>query len=146
MVFNHAARLLFMKAGADVQVVTHDWWAYQLVSGADGEVFYDKFPSLLYRQHENNLVGMNVSWKARLKRLHMLWQGRFRSWNAENIRALRANSHLIASDSLNTLSHFEKAREMSFIQRILEVKRSGVYRQTLLGNLGLLFAVAFKKA
>ena len=60
MVFNNAARALLCEAGADADVVTHDWWAYLLVSGC-GKVFYDACPSLRYRQHGGNLVGMNSS-------------------------------------------------------------------------------------
>jgi len=73
MVFNNAARALLQEAGEHIPVVTHDWWAYMLVSGCGGRVFYDAKPTLRYRQHENNLVGMNASWPARLTRIRVLW-------------------------------------------------------------------------
>jgi len=43
------------------------------------------------------------------------------------------------------LESFAKAREMSLLPRLLRLKRSGVYRQTILGNLGLVAAAIFRK-
>jgi hypothetical protein len=39
------------------QVASHDWWVYQLVKGAGGNVYYDPEPTILYRQHAGCLVG-----------------------------------------------------------------------------------------
>lgn len=38
MLLNAAATALLRQAGTQLRVVTHDWWAYQLVSGAGGQV------------------------------------------------------------------------------------------------------------
>ena len=38
MVFNRAARDLLRRAGDQVQVVAHDWWAYMVVTGCGGRV------------------------------------------------------------------------------------------------------------
>jgi len=46
MVFNQAAKELLEKAGLQ-QVVSHDWWVYQLVKGAGGNVYYDPEPTIL---------------------------------------------------------------------------------------------------
>src|SRR5689334_21864250 len=53
MVFNRAAKRLVEAVGVP-NVVLHDWWLYQLVSGAGGAVFYDPEPMLDYRQHPDN--------------------------------------------------------------------------------------------
>ncbi|MEI8324261.1 MAG: glycosyltransferase family 2 protein [Betaproteobacteria bacterium] len=37
----------------------HDWWLY-LVASAFGEVFYDEMPTILYRQHGTNVIGMGT--------------------------------------------------------------------------------------
>ncbi|MEO0394303.1 MAG: glycosyltransferase, partial [Pseudomonadota bacterium] len=39
-------------------VITHDWWAYLRIIGAGGVVHVDPEPSLLYRQHGRNAIGM----------------------------------------------------------------------------------------
>lgn len=145
MVFNNAARELLRKAGELVRVVTHDWWAYMVVAGCGGQVFYDPCPSLRYRQHDNNLVGMNCSWAARLMRIRMLKQGRFREWNNGNIEALSSMRGSLSDESLKIFDEFSKARDLNLIPRLIGLQRTGIYRQTLLGNLGLIVAALFKK-
>jgi len=145
MVFNNAARALLREAGEDTPVITHDWWAYMVVTGCGGQVFYDTEPTLRYRQHNGNLVGMNATWPARFKRIRMLFQGRFRMWNDSNIAALRAISHRLAPKNREILERFATARQVSLIPRLIHLKRSGIYRQTLFGNLGLIAAAIFGK-
>lgn len=145
MVFNNAARMLLREAGENLPVITHDWWAYIVVTGCGGQVFYDAEPTLCYRQHENNLVGMNATWSARFNRIRMLWQGRFRHWNCINIAALRTLSHRLTPENLEVLERFARAREMSLIPRLIHLKRCGIYRQTFFGNLGLIAAAIFRK-
>ncbi len=145
MVFNSAARALLCEAGENVDVVTHDWWAYLVVSGCGGQVFYDAHPSLLYRQHGENLVGMNSSWSARFVRIRMLWQGQFRRWNDRHLQALQCLRPKLTADNHKTLDRFTLARNQRLIPRLIGLRRSGIYRQTLLGNLGLIAAALFKK-
>ena len=145
MVFNNAARALVREAAEDMSVITHDWWAYMLVIGCGGHVFYDSYPSLRYRQHGGNLVGMNVTWAARLKRIGMLLEGRFRKWNDNNITSLRKLQHKLTPENRETLERFANARRMGLIPRLIHLKRSGIYRQTLYGNLGLIVAAIFGK-
>ena len=145
MVFNRAARDLILEATQDVTVVSHDWWCYQVVTGAGGHVIYDSEPCLKYRQHDHNLVGANTSWHARLLRIRGLLRGRFREWNDINLAALSAHSHLLTKSNQQVLDDFVEARQSSLIKRLFLFKRSGIYRQTLFGNLGLLLGVFLNK-
>ncbi|WP_349972420.1 glycosyltransferase family 2 protein [Pseudomonas caspiana] len=140
MVLNHAARLLLEEAGQNLDIVSHDWWAYLLITGVGGNVFYDATPYVHYRQHGANLVGSNSGWSARLVRIRMLFQGRFRHWNAANIAGLETIQHSLTDENRLILEKFKALRGQHFLGRLLGLRRSGVYRQTLLGNLGLLFA------
>ena len=145
MVFNRAARDLIINATVDANVVSHDWWCYQIVSGAGGYVVYDPEPCLKYRQHANNLVGANTSWRARFLRIRGLLQGRFRTWNDINLKALSEHSHLLTADNRKILSNFIEARQSSLIKRLFLFKRSGIYCQTLFGNLRLLLGIILNK-
>lgn len=145
MVFNHAARLLLCEAGADVSVVTHDWWTYLVVSGCGGAVIYDSYPSLRYRQHNGNLIGMNSSWMARLMRYRLLFKGQFRRWNDENIRALHRLAPRLTPQNRAVLSQFMRARNRWLVPRLVGMKRAGVYRQTVLGNIGLFAGALARK-
>lgn len=145
MVFNQAARVLLQEAGDSLIVPSHDWWAYQLISGAGGAVHFDPEPMVLYRQHDENLVGTNSSWLARLQRLRMVFQGRFYEWNDQSIHALETMLHRLSPEHQATLGQFKAARSQKFLLRILGFKRAGLYRQTLFGNLGLILATLLKK-
>lgn len=145
MVFNQAARALLQEAGENMDVPSHDWWAYQLISGSGGAVYYDPVPAVLYRQHDENVVGTNSSWWARLKRLRMAFQGRFYEWNSQNIDALESMRHRLSHEHQAKLDQFKVAREQPLLPRILGFKRAGLYRQTVVGNLGLILATLLKK-
>jgi glycosyltransferase involved in cell wall biosynthesis len=145
MVFNRATKKI-LEATATFEVTSHDWWVYQLVSAAGGVVRYDPQPALKYRQHLNNLSGSNLGWRARFVRIRMLLSGRFRDWNEKNITALkRLPAYLMPPKNRETLELFTKARDASFLKRLDYLRQSGVYRQTFLGNLGLLAAAIIKK-
>lgn len=145
MVFNQAARVLLQKAGSRVDVVTHDWWAYLLVAGCGGTVFYDPSPTVRYRQHSRNLVGANTGWPARLARLRLLAEGRFREWNAKNLRALQGVNRMLTPENQRMLAQWAQSRKQPLLPRLLGFKRAGIYRQTLAGNLGLLAAALFRR-
>ena len=145
MVFNRAARDLILEATQDATVVSHDWWCYQIVTGAGGHVIYDSEPCLKYRQHDHNLVGANTSWRARFLRMRGLLRGRFREWNDINLAGLSAHKHLLTKSNQRVLDDFVEARQSSLIKRLFLFKRSGIYRQTLFGNLGLLLGVFLNK-
>jgi len=145
MMFNNSARRFLRMAGADIKVVSHDWWAYMVVSGCGGWVFYDAVPTVRYRQHDNNLVGTSSGWAAGMVRLRMLFHGRFKSWNDINLAALQSIRAHLTPENKRLLDEFSKARNSGFVARLAGMKRSGVHRQTLLGNVGLLAAGILNK-
>jgi glycosyltransferase involved in cell wall biosynthesis len=69
MVFNRAARDL-LASNLPRQVVMHDTWIY-LVLAAFGDIQFDPRPSILYRQHAANTIGVGPAglhhwvWRAR---------------------------------------------------------------------------------
>jgi hypothetical protein len=145
MVFNRATKK-FLELAGTFDVVLHDWWLYQLASAADGRVHYDSQPMLKYRQHPDNLIGSNLGWRARLVRVRMMLNGRLREWNATNIAALRRlPAQLISPGNREVMELFAKARSEFFLKRLYYHWRSGIYRQTLLGDFGLIVAAVFKR-
>lgn len=145
MILNNAARALLREAGCDLSVVTHDWWTYLVVAGCGGRVHYDSKPSLRYRQHDDNLVGANNSWAGRFVRIRLLLEGRFSFWNNSNILALKNIEHHLTPENKKTLDQFSEARSKGLFSRLSGIKRSGVYRQTFFGNLGLVVAAFLGK-
>jgi glycosyltransferase involved in cell wall biosynthesis len=144
MVFNNQTKKLLSQAG-EVKIVSHDWWTYMLVTGADGIVVYDNLTSILYRQHENNEMGANTSWAARLNRLSMLLVGTFREWNNINISALKQVSYLLTEENKRVLELFCVQRDAGLFKRLKLASELRLYRQTLFGNIALIGATLLKK-
>lgn len=145
IVFNNAARGLLMTCGATVKVPSHDWWTYLLTTAAGGRVHYDTTPSIRYRVHPENVVGSNIGLLSRFRRLRMLAHGRFQHWTDLNIAALEPFRPHMTAENRALLDLFRTARERGFIGRQIDFLKTGVYRQTLLGNLGLVLAIWARK-
>src|SRR5258706_705001 len=83
MVFNQKAPEPVVFCGA-VDVASHDWWLYQVTSACGGQVHYDAYPSVRYRQHEHHRLISNFVWVATMDRLHMVARGRVRHSEERN--------------------------------------------------------------
>lgn len=145
MMFNRAARQLLQEGGMDAPAMVHDWWTYQLVTGCGGVVYYDEQPTLRYRQHDDNLIGSNVGWGARVLRIRLLMQGSFCQWNDRNLMALATVRSHLTDDNQKVLTCFSRARQSGLLRRLVLLHRSGIYRQSTLGNLGLAAAALLNR-
>ena len=116
-----------------------------IVAGCGGKVFYDSRLMVRYRQHGMNLVGSNTGWPARMVRIRLLIKGRFKEWNARNLKALHEVDRMLTPENRRILKSWTESRQQSLLPRLLGFNRAGIYRQTLAGNLGLLAAVLFRR-
>ena len=144
MVMNQSAKDFLEKVGL-VNVVSHDWWVYQLVQGVGGVVYYDPEPTIFYRQHDASLVGSNKSVMAKFERLFYVLNGRFKEWNSINYAALLAINHLLTKENQNTLITFGKLRGAAFKDRVRLLEVCGLFRQTWQSTLSLWFANIINK-
>lgn len=142
-VFNPAASAL-LKAGAAAatrhQVAAHDWWAYQLVSGAGGDVIFDPEPMLLYRQHATNVMGRNDTARGRLRRMAMLLDGDYGRWLEANANALAEAGHLLSPENRALLAEFQAILHLPGSAALRRLRQMALYRQTRGGDLALRFA------
>ncbi len=145
IVFNEAARRLLMICGSGVEVASHDWWTYLLVSAAGGAVYYDETPQVRYRVHGENVVGANTGLRNRLRRLYMLSRGRFQRWSDMHVAALEPFRPHMTAGNRALFDLFRASRQRGFFGRQIGFLNSGVYRQTFLDNLGLIVAIWAKK-
>lgn len=143
MVLNRTARDIVALASRRSCFVSHDWWIYQLVTGAGGMVRYSPEPLVRYRQHAENLVGANTSWNARLERFRLLVGGQFVRWNELTLDGLDKNRDLLTPDAIEAMELFARARKGNLLRGMADLSRSGVYRQTAKGTLALWAALAF---
>ena len=145
MVFNKNAFDLICSSNINQKIIAHDWWCYQIISGAGGNIFYDKNIYLKYRQHNNNLIGSNVSLKDKWLRFCKVANGNFKIQNDHNLQAIINNQNLLIKSNRKTLTNFIKARNSFLLKRIFYFVKSGVYRQTLIGNIALFIGILIKK-
>lgn len=139
MAFNQATKTLLEKVGM-VPTPSHDWWLYQLVTGAGGLMYYDPEPHILYRQHDRSLVGSNTSLKSLLIRFGMLLNGRFKKWTDKNIQSLNQAINFLKPEHIETLKLLEKMRNANFNDRLRLIQVCGLYRQTKRGTFSLAIA------
>jgi len=109
------------------------------------DVIYDKNIYLKYRQHNNNLIGSNVSLKDKWLRFCKVANGNFKIQNDHNLQAIINNQNLLIKSNRKTLTNFIKARNSFLLKRVFYLTKSGVYRQTLIGNIALFIGILIKK-
>ena len=128
---------------------SHDWMLYQISTYLGFKYLYLKKPLLLYRQHSKNVVGANNNMRAVMKRIYLAATGRSRDWHDMNFSHLNEIKKLINSkkDEYKQLEGFYNARKITNpLRKLYLIKfKFKIFRQTLLGELYLLFAILFDK-
>jgi len=135
MVFNHKIFEL-LKPSFNLTVPMHDWWTYILTTFSGHKIFYDPFPKIMYRQHENNFNGSNLGLFNQLRRIIMGLLGTLKYWNNLNEKNLMKYLDFATHENLKVFYKFQYLRKKStFINfNPSYINRVGIYRQTTLGN------------
>ena len=144
MLFNHTAKKLLERVGV-VDTPSHDWWLYQLVTGAGGVVVYDPEPQILYRQHPRALVGESITFRSQARRVALVFNGRLRDWTDCNLHNLQLAQDLLTDDTKTLLVRFSSMRRAGLLTRAFEFWRLGLFRQKTFGTLSLFFANVLRK-
>jgi len=129
---NPSALRLLREQGEPALVHFHDWWMY-LVVAAFGRVIYDREPTLLYRQHGGNAIGMGSGLGRYVAIVRFL-----RRWNwvhimfrqVENFRNVHGARLPPAHRAL--LDRYFDPRDGAAIARLVLTPRR--FRQSLLGE------------
>jgi glycosyltransferase involved in cell wall biosynthesis len=145
MVMNRHGFAILAESARRTSFVSHDWWAYLIVSGAGGLVHYDPEPHVSYRQHLENLVGNNVGFRARTGRLRRLIAGQLSDWNAANLAGLECCTDLLTPDNRAVAAQFRAARSAGLPRRLYGIARARLYRQTRFQSATLWLAAAVNR-
>lgn len=146
ILLNPAATRLVEEAAQKIErVVVHDWWVYQLITGAGGRVVHDDTPTLLYRQHDVNQIGSNDTRLARLRRIRQLLDGHFRDWNEVNIAALSRLEEYLTPENQEILAEFVAMRRGPMLARLARLWRLGLYRQSTISTFALWVALVLNR-
>lgn len=116
-------------------VLMHDWWAYLVVS-AFGQVVFDPIPTVYYRQHGGNTIGVGLTkfqkWKRRVARFVNNKGKKLITRQLEEFR--RIYGDWLSAEKKLYLDSFLQFQD-SFWKRIKYVAHTPVYRQTTIDNL-----------
>ena len=131
IIMNNQARKLVIKTVHAKEFISHDWWCYQIISGAGGEIIFDKNRTVKYRQHNYNLIGKNNGFQDIKSRILEFAFGKVKKWSDLNIKNLSNFRYLLTKDNNEILENFLRARESKNIFRKLNYYfKSGVFRQS----------------
>lgn len=140
----NAQALAILQAAAPAasrhEVIGHDWWVYQIMSGVGATLRRDAAQVLLYRQHPRNVMGRNDTTAARAARFGMLFDGSFASWLACNQSALEEVEHLLTVENRMLLGQFGALLRMPGPSAFRLAHRMGLYRQSRSGTAAILLA------
>lgn len=133
---------LVRRAGVPAGVPYHDWWLYQLVSGAGGEVVIDRARVLNYRQHRLNAMGAHRGLTPRLERARQVLGRTYAGWIATNLAALDRVGGLLTPENRALVAALCAAPPRPGLARPLAFRRLGLHRQTRLTTASLYLAAA----
>lgn len=119
--------------------VMHDFWLY-LVSSCFGQVIYDTKSYILYRQHDNNVIGSTSSKFQNIKRRiqnFKKYRGQLTKQAGELLKTynLPEEKEIITQDFLNTRT--------SWLSRRRFICSNNVYRQRVSDHIILKVLIAF---
>jgi len=144
-IFNTSLLIYLQKVPLESPIFSHDWLVYQIATAIEGRFIYSEHPSILYRQHKENIIGRNDRFLDRIKRFKLLLKGRFRDWNTQNLACLQYIHNDISPKNKEVVKRFTNLRNQPFFVRLVNMNRLGLIRQNLRGQFGLYFGFLIKK-
>ena len=143
---NPAALALVRRAGVPTGVPYHDWWLYQLITGAGGQVVIDDHAVLLYRQHGDNAMGAHRGARATWIRLRQLVDGTYGGWMAANRRALRDRAATLLTPAARATLDLVDSAPTRGPARMRRLARAGLRRGGRVGQMALMLAALLGRA
>lgn len=124
------AAVLLQEAETDGgPMVVHDWWAYQVITGAGGKAVFDSCPGLLYRQHDTNVIGANRGLHSLNQRVRRYLNGTHGRWARRNCKSLMASQMRFKPENRRYLTDFAAGLHQPLVGRIRMIRTSGIYHQ-----------------
>lgn len=111
--------------------ILHDWWLY-LSASCFGKVILDQDAFIMYRQHENNQVGMKNTWSLRWKKRFQNWKNLVHSLSVQAQDFIRAYGKGYENYSLaESVAYYQTG----FWKRISLITNRRIYRQNTVDNI-----------
>ncbi|MEM6624831.1 MAG: glycosyltransferase [Pseudomonadota bacterium] len=140
LVLDADALALVRRAGIPQGIPYHDWWLYQVISGAGGRVIVAPDTVLYYRQHGRNAMGAHHGIAASVRRTSQVLGRTYGHWIDANAAALSRISALLTPENAALLDTFRRLPSKAGLRRALAFSRLGLHRQSRPATVGLLVA------
>ena len=108
----------------------HDWWAYLIVTAAGGRVLIDDEPTVLYRQHAHNAVGVPLSPLRRAVAALSRGPGVFMRTFRHHATALSAQKHILSPPAREALEMISEGLCDGYAPRLRALRHPGLRRQS----------------
>lgn len=138
---NPAALELVRRAGVPAGIPYHDWWLYQVITGAGGHVVISTETVLLYRQHRRNAMGSHQGARALITRATQVWGGTYNGWITANTTALAKLESILTPQAQHILATLKATPPRAGLARLSVFKQNGIRRTGRIGNAMLALAL-----
>lgn len=114
------------------KILMHDWLLF-ILSNLLGEVYFDKNAYILYRQHSNNVVGIEINIiKKNWKKFKRLKEGKKKAFKEQISEILKISKNKIKKEKYDDILELIDAN--NFIRRYRVIKKIKMKRQNKLEN------------
>lgn len=133
-----AGALDLVRHAGPQAVAHHDWWIYQLISAAGGDVLIDPEPVLKYRQHGANAMGAHQGLQALRARAAQVMGRDYGDWIATNLEMLQSVEAVLTPQSREMLRALRSCprpdpdgpqRAKAALRRAFCMAQQGLHRQ-----------------
>lgn len=128
VMLNPAAAALIAASHPPAETL-HDWWAYLLVTASGGQVVIDQEPTVLYRQHGQNAVGVPLSPARRAFAAVRRGPGVFMRTFRAHMRALELHDDILTDQAREALARITSGLSDGWRLRINALALPGLRRQ-----------------
>jgi glycosyltransferase involved in cell wall biosynthesis len=140
VMFNAALRKVLKEHSMPVNARFHDWWI-ALIAASFGKISYLNQRTLLYRQHEENVVG-NTTFLSYIKnRVSSLGKQRaairLSQKQAEEFNSIYENE--LTQENKAIIERFANLSNAGYIMRRVLILRYGYMKSGVIKNIGLMF-------
>lgn len=143
MLINNSMKSLIIN-DANSNIIMHDWWI-GLCAASIGHIVYIESPTIMYRLHNDNLVGTDTNLKDRMRRLFNYNHEISRQKNAilQSRLLLLNHSNEMISSKRRIIEIFVDLNNQTFFKRMNSIIRFKLKKNSILGNISLLNIYAF---
>lgn len=133
-VMNKELLLLLKRKNINTKnILMHDWWIY-IVASFLGEVYYDKESYILYRQHANNVVGIETNkFKIINNKIKRFMKKREKNSLQKQIREF-LNNYYLEMEVLDKIFLEKLLENKTIISRFQNICSLNFYRQKKIDN------------